>query len=160
MARCTDSSITTQAACVGTFTLTGELCGFLPTDAQEAACRASPSGAQFPRDWTTFYTQTAYAGESFDNMGRSLLVVFELITGENWPVIMFNAVDGNLGRGVIIENSNPSAALYFMLSQIIINSFLLDLFTSVVIDTYDRARDHAAGSVLLTASQQIWVSRW
>lgn len=158
MARCTDSSISTEAACTGTFTLMDELCGYLPTQAQEAACRASATGAQFPREWMTFYTQTAYAGESFDNMGRSLLVVFELVTGENWPVIMLNAVDGNFGSGVIVQNANPSAAIYFVLSQIIVNSFLLELFTSVVIDTYDRARDLAAGSVLLTASQQVWVA--
>ena len=46
----------------------------------------------------------------------------------------------------------------FHFPQILINSFLLELFTSIVIDTYDRLRDEAAGSVLLTPSQQIWVS--
>lgn len=86
MARCTDSTITLQSACTGYFNVTGELCAYLPTLAEETACRASPTGALFPRLWQTFYTQAAYAGESFDDMPRSLLVVFELVTGENWPV--------------------------------------------------------------------------
>lgn len=124
MARCTDSSISTAAACTGSFTLTAQLCGYAPTVAAEATCRAAgAAGASFPRLWTTFSTQTAYAGESFDSLGRALLVVFELVTGENWPVIMFNAVDGiGDNGGAVVENSNPSAAVYFVLSQIFINS--------------------------------------
>jgi hypothetical protein len=43
-------------------------------------------------------------------------------------------------------------------SQIILNAFLVELFTGIIIDTYSRLREEAAGSVLLTQSQQAWVS--
>lgn len=31
---------------------------------------------------------------------------------------MFNAVDGNFGTGDVFPNANPSAALYFVISQV------------------------------------------
>jgi Ion transport protein len=48
---CNDPSpaITTLAQCVGTFTLTGNQCELLPTDALTLACQLSPAGYSFPR---------------------------------------------------------------------------------------------------------------
>lgn len=86
MPRCTDSTISTQEDCTGTFVLHGDLCAYLPTLAQEKACKQSSAGVLFPRLWTTYPTSINYAGESFADTPHSLLVVFELLMGENWPV--------------------------------------------------------------------------
>lgn len=106
MPRCTDSSITTEADCVGDFLLRGDLCAYLPSLAEELACKQNAAGVPFPRLWQTFASSTNYAGESFADTPHSLLVVrnvlnwcscvvhllccshqvFELLIGENWPV--------------------------------------------------------------------------
>jgi hypothetical protein len=144
MSTCTDATVLSEVECTGNFTLTSELCAYLPTVAEELACKSSVSGAPFPRLWTPYPSQVVYAGESFADTPHSMLVVracvshyqpcivhvfmrrgvwggsqvFELLIGENWPSIMLNAVDGGNGVGVISENANPSAALYFILSQV------------------------------------------
>lgn len=81
MSRCTDPTITVASACVGSFNLTGELCAFLPSTAEEVACKVSANGTSFPRLWNTLATQNGIPGESFDNVPRALLTAFELLTG-------------------------------------------------------------------------------
>ena len=48
--------------------------------------------------------------------------LLRFITGENWPVIMFNAMDGDSSSGhhtgKVLRDQNPAAALFFMLSQV------------------------------------------
>lgn len=78
-------------------------------------------------------------------------------TGENWPTIMMTAVDGSGGTGDkdthVSLDSNPAAALFFVLAQLVLNAFILELFAGSIIDTYDRLRDDTRGSILLTDSQ-------
>ena len=81
MSRCTDSSISSFAECVGTFNTTGLECGFQPTETLEMACKMNPLGAPFPRLWMPFPTESGVPGESFDDLPRSLLSVFGLLTG-------------------------------------------------------------------------------
>jgi hypothetical protein len=70
---------------------------------------------------------------------------------------MITAIDGSGGAGDkatrIDLDANSAAALFFVVAQLILNAFLLDLFSGSIIDTYDRLRDESAGSVLLTDSQ-------
>jgi hypothetical protein len=75
MATCTDASIAVQADCIGTFFVTGEACAYLPTIAEEKACRMNVTGALFPRLWTTYGNENIYAGESFADTPHSMLVV-------------------------------------------------------------------------------------
>lgn len=82
---CTDPSAETISDCTGSFYLTGESCAFLPTDAAESSCKTNQTGTLFPRLWTT-YQNPDVSPESFDNIGRSMLVVFELMIGGSWPV--------------------------------------------------------------------------
>lgn len=42
------------------------------------------------------------------------------LSGENWPVIMVTAIDGNYGSGTIVQDSDEAAGIYFLLSQIIL----------------------------------------
>lgn len=74
---------------------------------------------------------------------------------------MITAIDGSGGAGDkatrIDLDANSAAALFFVVAQLILNAFLLDLFSGSIIDTYDRLRDESAGSVLLTDSQKMWV---
>ena len=51
---------------------------------------------------------------------------------------MFNAVDGGAGAGAVVPNSNSSAAIFFVLSQLILKCFLVEVFVGAVIDTFYR----------------------
>jgi hypothetical protein len=67
-----------EAACVGTFNVTGRQCEFLPTAAAARECRGNPWGAPFPRRW-------APIPESFDTFANALLTVFELCVSPALP---------------------------------------------------------------------------
>lgn len=116
-ASCNDPSVPI-ANCSGTFNTTGDMCAYQPTEALEAACRLSPWGMPFPR-------QAAAQAPNFNNIGSALLVQFELSTGENWPGLMIAAVDG-VGPGEAPRRDyNAAAAVYFIVSQVILVFFLL-----------------------------------
>jgi hypothetical protein len=53
---------------------------------------------------------------NFDNIGNSMLVVFELVTGENWPTIMDAGVNYVGPQQVARNNANPPAAIYVSLA--------------------------------------------
>ena len=179
MSRCTDPDISTYSECTGSFNATGLTCCLQPTYDLEQACLANPLGMPFPRLWMPFPTEDGVPGESFDDLPRALLSVFDLLTGvslaydsrvwmcsafiscaptgENWPTIMMTAVDGSGGTGDkdtrVSLDANPAAALFFVLAQLVLNAFILELFAGSIIDTYDRLRDDTRGSILLTDSQ-------
>lgn len=81
MSRCTDSSVSSFAACTGYFNTTGIACALQPTPDLETACLKSPVGLPFPRLWTPFPTEDGLPGDSFDDLPRSLLAIFSLLTG-------------------------------------------------------------------------------
>ena len=100
---CTDPSIPNIGNCTGTFQLTGESCAFLPTDAAEAVCRLNQTGSAFPRLWTT-YQNPNVSPESFNNIARSMLVVFELMTGG-----VSSMMGGREGRlACVVKKHRPS----------------------------------------------------
>ena len=67
------------------------------------------------------------------------------------------AVDGSGGSGDantrVDQDANPAAAIFFVVVQLVLNAFILELFTGSIIDTYARLRDETRGSVLLSESQ-------
>ena len=135
---CNDFSGTTDpAACVGFFNVTGVRCEFLPTPEKAAACKSNPLGAPFPRLWEPL-------PESFDTFSNALLTMFELVSGENWPVLFWQMVDGLSGRGVNDfggrgwmpgDPPNPlwAAIAYHMFIQTIMNQVILELFSGAIL---------------------------
>ncbi len=80
--RCTDGSVTSFDQCTGFFNTTGVMCSLQPTGELEAACLQNPLGMPFPRLWQPFPTENGLPGESFDDLPRGLLAVFDVLTGE------------------------------------------------------------------------------
>ena len=86
---CSDSSITDPTQCTDTFQVLGDGCKLAPSADQEALCRSSPIG-----HLSQTIERFIYKGPwNFDNIGNSMLAVFELVTGENWPQIMLSGTD-------------------------------------------------------------------
>ena len=76
---------------------------------------------------------------------------------------MITAIDGSGSGGDDSSvraklDANPIAGLFFVLAQLILNAFILELFTGSIIDTYTHLRDVTHGSILLTDSQKEWVA--
>jgi hypothetical protein len=151
LAACNDGSVGSAAECTGTWTLLGGDCALLPTLELEAACRRSPAGAEFPRLW-------APLTRNFDNIFNSLLTTYEVADGEGWPNIMWPVVDAPSSPGLpAIRDNSPAAALWFIVVQIVLGAFLLELFTGMIIDYYNHLKEHSEGAGLLTPEQQVWV---
>lgn len=148
---CNDPSITDFSQCTGFFTVTDDGCLFMPSGAAEDACRAN-GGALFPRRIQTYY-------QNYDSIWQALMTVFEVASGENWPGIMYYAVDAvGPGQPSVVEY-NTAAALYFIIIQVVCDFFLMELFTGVIIANYDELKEASAGSGLLTPEQQLWVEQ-
>ena len=148
---CNDSSVGTPQECTGTWTLLDGNCALLPTDALEAACRLSPTGMDMPRLW-------APLTRNFDNIFNSLLTTYEVADGEGWPNIMWPVVDAPQSPELPSKRDNSLAvALWFIVVQILLGAFLLELFTGMIIDYYNHLKEHSEGAGLLTPAQQQWV---
>lgn len=152
MSYCNDPEIVTDfySRCNGMFNVTGALCSYLPTDALTATCLTSPSGVPFPRIITT-------RAQNFDNIARAMLTVFELTSGENWPVFMTYAMDGAGYHLPQQRDVNQSAAAYYLLIELVMNMFMIELSVGIIVDTYNALRDESSGTQLLTESQKVWV---
>ena len=147
---CNDFSVFAEADCKGQFVLSGPNCAFLPTQAQEIACKAlgNSSTIMFQRRWEAQLP-------NWDNFGNSLLQTYMIADGENWPSFMYNAVDGALkpGDGMRRDN-NQWNAIYFVLCIVIMDCVALDLFSGVVKVTYRHLVTKSGGRGYLTNGQR------
>jgi hypothetical protein len=139
------------AHCKGTFIARGDLCKMANSTDMEALCRNSPQGLELPRIW---YSHPW----NFDNIGSAMLIVFELLTGENWPTLMHISVD-YAGKDMSpVKNYSMWAALYYVAIQMVLNQLLIELFSGVIIDTYLELRANSDNMSLLTDDQKLWVT--
>lgn len=114
-------------------------------EATRAACEASGGRWRRASNW------------SFDNIGTSLLVLFEVSTLEQWPTIMYTVVDMVGPDRASERDHNPYAVLFFI-CFILFCILVLNLFVGVVVDNYYAAKSVYDGSVLLTREQRDWVA--
>lgn len=81
----------------------------------------------------------------FDNIGRSMVNVFQMCTTEGWIAIMQAATD-SIGVNIDpVENIGKYWALYFIINIIFANFLMLNFFGSVVIETFNQERDRQGG---------------
>merc|ERR1719348_806711 len=76
---------------------------------------------------------------TFNNFGQSCLTVFQILTGEDWNVVMYDGIEaygGNKGMGAI-------AALYFIILFVAGNFILLNVFLAIAVDNLSTDDDEA-----------------
>ncbi len=73
---------------------------------------------------------------NFDNVLQSLASLFVLSSTEGWGDIMFQGVDATGIDQNPIEDNNIAWAFFFMSFMIIGSLFMLNLFVSIVVNTY------------------------
>lgn len=150
---CSDSSITTASECTGYMYVTGGGCSLHNSTGIEKLCRESWEGD--PSHWVK---RGLYPSPwNFNDIGNAMLTVFELVTGENWPVVMQSGTDNVAPNVLPISKNTPEAAIYFIMIEIVLNQLLIELFTGIIIDTYLDLRTNSSGLSLLTDNQKAWV---
>lgn len=69
---------------------------------------------------------------TFQNIGRSLLTIFQCITMDGWTSIMYIMMDGSLF---------PLAAFYFCILIVFGSFFLINLILAVIMESFLEIRD-------------------
>eukprot|EP00756_Hemistasia_phaeocysticola_P066115 Hpha_TRINITY_DN9008_c0_g2::TRINITY_DN9008_c0_g2_i1::g.141968::m.141968 len=67
--------------------------------------------------------------ENYDHLGWSLLTVFQIITGEDWNIVMYNGM----------HSTSDVACLYFISLFVIGNYVVLNLFVAVLLGGLDES---------------------
>jgi len=112
-------------------------------------------GAVQQREWVN-------SPGNFDNIGNSLLVLFEISSLEGWPNLMTQGMDIRAGKDSGApdgwsEGVSPANALFFVMFVIIGSFFMVNLFVGVVVNKFQNAKkenDDPFRSILLTNEQQ------
>ena len=159
---CNDSLVSTKEACVGTFVVVGYSSGFgggmggsagcpmMATTALEKACLNSPTGGILERTWGPVPWH-------FDYLGNALLVVWELLTGENWPVYMSYGIDSVGYDQPQAADARLGFAAYYVCAEIILNFLVIELFSTVIMDVYIELVNKSGGCDLVSPEQRIWI---
>jgi len=96
---------------------------------------------------------------NFDNIGNSVLALFEMATLEMWLGIMYHGVDMTEIDLQPIRDNNQYYCIFFVLFIIVGSFFVMNLFVGVTIDKFNEMKDKQEGkSVFLTPEQRNWVA--
>merc|ERR1711871_153761 len=152
IAQCNDGEMETAAECVGSFTISGSDCAMLALPADQDQCLLNgDDGMSFPRIW-------ASRAVNFDNVGNGLVTIFEIASGEMWPDIMYDTIDGVEPGQAMMENYDRGfPSVYYVLVNIVCAMIMINVFCGVIIDKYNEMKDENEGSGLLTSHQRLWV---
>ena len=105
--------------------------------------------------------QTAWVNPQdydFDNIGHSMLSLFEMATLEGWLEIMYHGADTTEIDLQPIRDNNPYYCLFFAFFIIVGSFFVMNLFVGVTIDKFNEMKEKQEKSVFLIDEQQSWVT--
>lgn len=107
-----------------------------------------------------FNVQLSWVSENsnFDSIGNSLLTLFELTSTENWPGLMYPAMDITAKDKHPEEDASWYNALFFVCFIIVGAFFITNLFIGVIVHKFNKAKQFESESVFLSKEQQQWLS--
>lgn len=94
---------------------------------------------------------------NFDNVLQSLASLFVLSSTEGWADIMYQGVDATDIDLNPKEDNNTAWAFFFMSFMIIGSLFMLNLFVSIVVNTYYVEKDKLYKNEQLSKYQKLWL---
>ena len=95
----------------------------------------------------------------FDNIGYAVETLFECATFEGWLGPLDAALDSTgVGKQPVFMN-RPAAAAFFVAFLLIGGFFVMNVFTGVVIDNYNRLKDRMTRKdvPMLSDDEQMWL---
>ena len=94
--------------------------------------------------------------QNFDNIGQSLITLFNVMTTEGWIGVMWNAVDATEIDKVQVKNNDPIQILFFMAYMIACSLFVLNMFVGIVINVFNREKESLYMNHKITQFQREW----
>ena len=127
-----DATITSNAACVGTYQL---------VEFRE-------------RNWKS-------DDMNFDNIFNAMETLFEMSTTEGWTAVMYNGVDSRSPELAPVRDHNPPVAFFFVIFEIVANFFILNLFVGIILDNFAQISQESGdgSSATMTKEQKLWTLR-
>jgi voltage-dependent calcium channel L type alpha-1D len=113
-------------------------------------CFLPDDGVVDNREWSNHV-------ENFDNVLNGMVVLFEMSTMENWPIIALQAVDSTGASTWPEKDYGKFRIIYFMVFIVIGTFFIANLFASVACDKYNSMSQFYSGMLFLTEKQKVWV---
>jgi len=94
---------------------------------------------QFPLAWSK--DRITWDGDAsryhFDDVGNAFLVIFVVLSGENWNEIMFDSHTASFKSNMASDLPLPYAMMYFILLFVIGNLLLFNLFIAILLSNFD-----------------------
>jgi len=138
---------------IGVSLFSGKMYSCLDGESSKELCHGNFISENFlvPRVWRN--PETGFGGWNFDNVGASLLTLFEIATGDSWEDIMWPMCDMPEAAGdpPILDQSR-AYGLFAVIFTFVGSLFMLQLFVSVIIDSFNFSE----GSGLMTERQQLF----
>lgn len=96
---------------------------------------------------------------NFDNLIEAMYTLFIVTSLENWPTLMYLAIDATEQEHAPVRNNNPVVAYYFIVFVLINSFFFLNLFNGVLFDKFMKVkqRESSIAARLLRREQYMWV---
>lgn len=110
--------------------------------------------ASTPSNWVVWAPRTWEnpLGWSFDSFGKSLLILFEIVSQEGWINVLTSAM-AITGRGdQPVTDASAINAIFFIIFNLLGAVFVLTLFITVIIQNYSER----SGTAYLTLEQRSW----
>ena len=93
---------------------------------------------------------------NFDNIGHSILTLFEVATLEMWLPIMYNSADITGVDMQPVRDASKGMEMFYVCFIIVGGFFLLNLFVGVTIEKFSSMQEKDKGGVFLTPDQHEW----
>merc|ERR1740128_191821 len=78
---------------------------------------------------------------TFNGFYQSTFTVFQILTGEDWNVVMYDGIQAYGG----IKSMGPVASIYFLILFICGNFILLNVFLAIAVDNLSTDGDEEEG---------------
>jgi len=147
-----------------------ETCQSDPTSAECIACRSECAAACECSQYCEPLIKDAAAcveqggrweetlSQSFDNVLKAMLTLFEISTTEGWADVMYAACDSvDQYTEPIRDNQQWIFAPFFVVYMIFSNMFIINLSVGVIVDKFMDLKESGKDDILLTPAQQKWL---
>ena len=119
--------------------------------------RVDCAGTFFSDNNSTIVLEWKSVDSNFDSVSNSFLTLYEMITMDNWPNIMYPAMDISEENQHPILNKSQYNAIIFILF-VIIGAFCIgNVLVGIVVNKFSRSIQQGKTDVFLTDDQQKWL---
>jgi hypothetical protein len=100
-----------------------------------------------PRNWANPYVY------SFDSFWKSLLILFEIASGEGWTDVLATSMSITSKDDNLEQDASQIWGIFFMVYNLAGSVFVISLFLGVVIENFTKRN----GTAYLTSDQRRWL---